>query len=150
MKIEWNWGKGIVLILTIFMGSMIAFFIYTLSLPENLVMEEYYEADLTYQTVIDKKNRTNALSKEATIVHDSANQRLLITYPQIAMPRQFNGDVHLFRPDNDKLDQHYPVQTDSTFTQSIDISALKAGLWKCKLNWNVDSTGYLNEDSFTR
>jgi hypothetical protein len=62
MKIKFNWGIGITIFISAFILLNIIFIIFASGQKVDLVTEKYYEKELKYQEVIDKKINSNSLS----------------------------------------------------------------------------------------
>ena len=58
------------------------------------------------------------------------------------------GAVHVYRPDDKRLDLQIPVGPDSTNTQLIPAALLSPGRWNIQVTWNGRGVGYYSEGKF--
>lgn len=56
-----------------------------------------------------------------------------------------NGGVQLYRPSAAGMDQRFKLTLNSQGMQSLDVSALRSGLWKVRVSWTVDGQEYFLE-----
>lgn len=139
-----NWGKGIILAVTVFVIATLSVVSYIISLDFYLVSSTHYEDGEQYQETIDKKNRAAGLSRRVLIYLDEKNDVLRIIYPDDYVGK-VQGDVLFYRPDNPALDHKVPLSVNTTGTQLISVSDLKKGRWRLKLEWQMDDISYLEE-----
>ena len=138
-----NWGTGIVLA---FIG-FIAFILYfVINMTTNnkynhdLVTEDYYKAELEYQTDIDKENNAKSLSKN--IMYKKTNEGLVVYFPEDIEPEKITGNLFLYRPSNKQLD----FETTLSLSKShllIPDKRLLDGRWNIKVDWQYNGKSYL-------
>mgnify|MGYP000707648977 CR=1 FL=1 len=138
-----NWGTGIVLA---FIG-FIAFILYfVINMTTNnkynhdLVTEDYYKAELEYQTDIDKENNAKSLSKN--IMYKKTNEGLVVYFPEDIEPEKITGNLFLYRPSNKQLD----FETTLSLSKShllIPDKRLVDGRWNIKVDWQYNGKSYL-------
>lgn len=116
----------------------------TLDDRNDLVVEHYYDAEIQYQQKIDRIERTRALPEQPSIILNDAG--ILITFPRSFSAKELTGTVHVYRPDDKRLDVTLPVGPDSTNAQLIPIGLLSAGTWNVQVTWNASGVGYYNEE----
>ncbi len=68
-----NWGKGIAIALTLFIGFIVVLVISIVSHTVDLETEDYYKKDIAYQDEITSMENANALSEKPTIVMTSTH-----------------------------------------------------------------------------
>ena len=141
-KISWGTGISIVIILFLIVtiGQAIAIHIF---IDYDLVEEEYYEAEIKYQTHIDKIARTNALPEVLDI--KLTNQFVEFDFPSIFEDKTISGFINFYKPSDDLLDKTQAVQLDDENKMYFSTNELTTGLWKVKVNWKVDRIEYYNE-----
>lgn len=85
-----NWGQSIVVALILFIG-FIMYFVITMMTDQkydnDLVVESYYEKDLTLQNDIDQKKNAMALEERVTI--DKSEQGLMVTFLIILIIKKY-------------------------------------------------------------
>ena len=74
-----NWGWRITIVYSLFALTMIGAVIYSTTLDVNLVEEDYYEKEVNYQQVINKKE--NALRDSATFNVAVVGDSVVIHFP---------------------------------------------------------------------
>ena len=141
MKI--SWGSKLAFIYIGFVVFVVAVALYAFRQDLNLVTDNYYEKELTYQTQIDKEKRADALPEKPSITFN--NKILGVIFPKSYQFKEILGKIHLYRPANDKKDIILPLQVDSTCTQYIGLTSVEKGLWKIKLDWSYKKEEYFNE-----
>ena len=144
MKMRFNWGTGIFIVIVLFLLAVVAFFIYIKTLDINLVEDNYYEKELVYQQRIDKISNTNQLSGKISISQGPGT--LIIQFPETDTSWIVSGNVLLYRPSDPKKDVILPLQLDVSQRQSIDISGINKGKWIVKLEWKMGGKEYYFEE----
>jgi hypothetical protein len=144
MKI--NWGKGIVIAFILFI-SFILYFVFKVQsdskYDNELVTKEYYKKEKLVQTVIERINNANNLSKKVSVV--KTNQGLVIRFPKDFDYSKINGKVSLYRPSNQKLDFETPISL-SSLDLLIPKNNLVDGLWDISIEWTYQGQSYLNKE----
>ena len=137
-----SWGHGVVIALgtfMVFITSAIIFFPMGKQGAE-LVEENYYEAELHYQDVIDAKNRANKLEQRPDL-------KILPTGIMITFPEEINNDnstfnFYLFRTNDKNLDVKKEFQLGAANTVNIPQNILVPGNYTLKLKWTKDNKDY--------
>lgn len=147
MKI--NWGTGIVLAFIGFI-SFILFFVVRMSMDHkanhDLVTENYYKAELGYQTEIDAEN--NALAKEAELSINKTPEGLILQFPKHLDFKEIKGSVSLYRPSNKHLDFDLPISLSQDYLLIPD-NRLLDGRWDIKVSWEYKGEAYLFKEKTT-
>ncbi len=138
-----NWGTGIVVA---FIGFIvfILYFIITMSVDDNynhdLVTEDYYAEELTYQKDINKlKNAKNLLQN---ITYKKTEEGLTIMFPSNIDFKKISGKVFLYRPSNKQLDYESTISLSNPLLLIPD-SRLLDGRWNIKIDWQYNGKSYL-------
>ena len=141
MKI--NWGTGIVIAFICFI-SFIMYFIIKMNTDSkydhDLVIEEYYQAELGFQDEIDKEENSNKLTEN--ISWKKTEDGLIITFPENLDSQEITGKVSLYRTSNKKLDFDMPISI-SNNQMLIPNNKLLDGRWNLKVDWQYKETSYL-------
>jgi hypothetical protein len=143
---KWNWGKGIVVAIALFMSFILYFVIsaQTDSKYDNeMVVEEYYKQEMLLQGSIDKKNNANALEEKVQV--KSTEKGIEIYFPSSFDASKIQGKVSLYRPSNQKLDFEVPISISSTHLL-IPIQSLVGGRWDISVDWQYEGKDYLSVD----
>ncbi|MCX7547283.1 FixH family protein [Xanthomarina sp. F1114] len=141
MKI--NWGTGIVIAMIGFI-SFIMYFIIKVNTDStydhDLVVEEYYKAELGFQDEIDREKNSRNLVKNVSST--KTEDGLLITFPDNLDTQDITGTVFLYRTSNKKLDFELPISI-SNNTMLIENKVLLEGRWNLKVDWKYQDNAYL-------
>lgn len=147
MKI--NWGTAIVIAFVGFI-SFILFFVVRMSMDNSanhdLVIEEYYKAELGYQKEIDAE--TNANENLVNLNIKKTPEGLLVRFPEGLDYNSIKGKVSLYRPSNKHLDFDLDLNLSNAHLLIPD-KRLLDGRWDIKVFWEYDSQEYLHKESIT-
>lgn len=145
MKIKFNWGTGIFIVLTVFILGIITFFIFINNLDINLVEDKYYEKELAYQEKIDRMNNTEALPEKIKLI--KSDKMLVIKFPENGIILPVMGNIHFYRPSDPNKDFKIDLALTKTYHQSVNVSNLDAGRWIIKIDWQMEGKGYYFEEA---
>jgi hypothetical protein len=145
MKIKFNWGTGIFIVLALFIIAIIVFYIYITNLDIHLVEDKYYEKELAYQTRIDRLNNTSQLPGKIIVFNEPGF--ISIKFPPIEPGNHPEGSVWFYRPSDPDKDFTLPLHLNDSLQQSFDVSKLAKGKWMIKLDWNMGGKDYYFEES---
>ncbi|MDL5048876.1 FixH family protein [Oscillatoria amoena NRMC-F 0135] len=137
-----NWGKWIVVSFVVFAVFIGVIVIISMKQDVNLVSEGYYQDELVYQKKLDRKNNTEQLREkpDMTIVDRTY---LRIYFPEAKLIEQ--GEVQLFRPSSDKLDQRFKLSSSADSVQLIPLQNLQPGAYRVKMLWTMEGADYYLE-----
>ncbi len=147
MKLKGNWALGIIVLYGSFALFALGFLFFSTFQRVELVAPDYYDREVRYQDHIDKVHRTAELTEGLSWEFDSTEIRL--QFPTSLEGRQIAGTVTFYRPSDSQLDYRIPIRPGSDLSQSFPIRGEIKGLWKMKVDWQVDAVTYYNEDEFT-
>ncbi|MEO8934051.1 MAG: FixH family protein [Xanthomarina sp.] len=141
MKI--NWGTGLVIAMVGFI-SFIMYFVIKVNIDSkydhDLVIEEYYKAELGFQDEINKEEKSQTLVEN--IRTTKTEDGLLIYFPEDLNTQEITGKVFLYRTSNKKLDFEMPILI-SNNTMLIPNDRLLDGRWNLKVDWIYQDAAYL-------
>ena len=142
MKI--NWGTAIVIAFVSFIG-FIMYFVVNMAANDkynhDLVVEDYYQQELRFQTDIDKETRSKTLK---TNIHWEKTQKgIVIKFPKSLNIEHIKGTVFLYRPSNKQLDFETPIISLSNHDLLIPDKRLLDGRWNLKIDWSYNNNTYL-------
>lgn len=134
MVIKFNWGTGIVLAFATFIGFIMFFVIRTAtdsSYKYELVSEKYYENELKFQHQIDAVANEKQLKESLKITQDT--NQLSVSIPTVNNS-SIVGEVHFYRPSNEKLDFTVPIHKNQSLFV-INKNKLAKGKWIVQVSW---------------
>lgn len=134
MKI--NWGTGIVIGMLAFISFIMYFVITMMSSSDydhDLVVEDYYKAELHYQQDIDAQENALALHEQISVRRKG--ESLIVLFPEGIDLEKTTGLVSLYRPSNKKLDFSIPFSEIKSSEFEIPKDQLVNGRWNVKVTW---------------
>ena len=142
MKI--NWGTGLVIGMLAFI-SFIMYFVVTMmssnDFNHDLVVEDYYKAELHYQQDIDAER--NALQMEERIRLENANSKILIFFPEEMDLTSLDGKVNFYRPSNKVLDFSIDFSEITSNEFIVSTEKLVPGRWNINITWQQQDEEFL-------
>lgn len=145
---KFNWGTGIVIGIVLFMAFILQYVIRVQidsKFDNELVTEDYYQAESLVDSKYDKKENANNLINKIKIINIS--EGLVIEFPANYDFSKVTGDISLYRPSNEKLDQVIPLKLVSN-SLLIPKNQLESGRWDISVDWSYEGISYLNTESF--
>ncbi|MCX7743396.1 MAG: FixH family protein [Flavobacteriales bacterium] len=142
-----NWGKGITITIILFV-SFIMYLVFTCMKQTdiNLVSADYYEQEVAYQQVIDKKNNLEKLGGKPVVSVLSPHQ-LVVDMSELSSWDHSEGNIYMFRPSNPSLDQQFNLSLDQNGKQVLTMNQLASGKWIAKISWSRLGTEYYYEQT---
>ena len=142
-----SWGTSIVLAIASFI-VFIMYFVVTMITDEayshDLVVEEYYKTELTFQEQLDKTKNATLLSENIQL--EKTSEGVVITFPEELEFSKIKGNVFLYRPSNKQLDYEIPLSLSSNQLLVPDKNLL-GGRWNIIIDWEYqDEKYYFKED----
>ena len=140
---KFDWGKGILIVIILFLGACAAFIIYSRSVTWSLVEDDYYPKELRHEEVLIKKRNFNALAQPMEF--QMTRGALNITFPPFFKGKLLTGHIQVYRPSDPNMDYLVPVAVDTSLVQTIPESKLKHGKYVIKVDWASSGTSYYKE-----
>lgn len=139
---KFTWGHGVALALGLFIIFILSMIFYFTSTWKNseLITDDYYEAELAYQDVIDAKSLANGLPEKPQYSQDKMGIR--ITFPQEYnnLNTQFSIDLH--RAEDQKLDVIKEMDLDGRNSLFIPAAVLAKGNYVLRVHWTKADKKY--------
>jgi len=142
MKI--NWGTGIVIGMVLFISFIMYFVITMLSSSEfdhDLVVEDYYKAELHYQQEIDAEE--NALALKEHIQLERNGSELKLKFPEHMNISEIEGSVNFYRTSNKELNFSIPFKKMEELGFIVPETQLIKGRWNIKISWLQNDKEFL-------
>ena len=132
---KFTWGHGVALALGLFIIFILSMIFYFTSTWKNseLITDDYYEAELAYQDVIDAKALAGALPEKPEYVQDQSGIRVIFPKDYNNSNTQFTIDLH--RAEDQKLDVIKEVDLDSRNSLFIPAAVLAKGNYVLRVLW---------------
>jgi hypothetical protein len=143
MKI--SWGTGIAIFYSFFVIVMVGMVVYSKSFDHSLVVDNYYEEDLKYQSHLDKLNNSKRLATDLQIQVEKENGAVALHFPKEI--QQVEGSVLFYRADDKRMDVSLKIAVDSNGTFLAPIQNLTPGKWTVKVDWQGDGKPFFKEET---
>lgn len=123
-----------------FVGFIVILATILMSKNVDLVSEDYYQKEITYEDQIQAKKNANRLAETVKI---SQNDKFVI----VSVPEGPFTDVELSldRPNNDAKDMLFPIEGTKTFL--IDKTKLDRGMYNAKITFSHEDKPCQEETS---
>lgn len=141
-----RWGIGIAVVYGAFMVVMIGIVVASRFQPVDLVSHDYYDKEIKYQDQIDRMKRSQTEGMLLSIKHSVQDGLITVEFPAGVESSAVTGKLKLFRPSSAALDRNYEIKLADTLTQQFECGKLARGLWKIKVDWQVDTLQYYHEE----
>ena len=139
-----NWGNGIAIFYTLFVLVMVGAVIKSSQMGVDLVQEEYYDADIAYESFRQKRANAQNLEVSPSVAVHHESQFISIDFEDIWS--NVKGTVQLYCPSDQDADMTYQIELHNG-QMNLPISDLKKGRWKVILNWEGDGVPYYSENN---
>ena len=141
------WPIGIACFFAVLIASLATWAVVAQRNREELVSADYYEQEVVYQQQINRLKRSAGAGVAIAYVPGGQGGAIRIAWPAASLPADGRGRVRLYRPSEAALDRELPLAVGADGVQSIDAGSLKPGLWKVRVHWGPDDSGYYAEGS---
>jgi hypothetical protein len=141
------WPVSIISFFILAIIFVVSYVVFASRQRTDLVRQDYYDQEIRFQNHIDRMSRTRFISPDAGIVYDTAQKFIAITLPRSSTNQLPVGDIFLYRPADERLDQNIPITVDQKGMQVVDAKNLETGLWKVRVEWKVDDQEFYFEKS---
>lgn len=139
-----NWGTGITIVIILFLVVTVGqVLVIHYVVDYDLVVEEYYDAEIKYQVQIDKIKRTNNLPEQLQIKF--VGNSIEFKFPLLFEPQSISGIINYYKPSNDLLDKFQEIKLNKENKMFLKTKELSTGLWKIKVDWTANDVQYYNE-----
>ena len=135
-----NWGTNIFIVYFAFVAFIVFMVYLSFGQKYDLVTEDYYAAEIEYQSTIDRKSRAEQL--ENPLLFQIEDEHLKIVFPQ--KNKQISGTINCFRPSDESRDFTIEINTQSS-DQQIPLNKFIKGKYLIKVNWEVNEIKYYKE-----
>ncbi|MBL7733364.1 MAG: FixH family protein [Chitinophagaceae bacterium] len=142
-----NWGNKLLVTFIVF-GAGMTFLVYrSVKTTYEMADKDYYKNELSYQQVIDGKNRANALSSLVSLRQSDSG--ILLQLPKEMHGRKISGTVWFYCAYDEKRDQHTELNPAADGSQLLSDKHLAPGEYTVKVDWNSEGKRYYHESNFT-
>lgn len=133
-----NWGKGIIIGMSLFMLFIIFMCVKMFRLPADEYDHHYYEKGLNFDKDYAKEKQVEIDKAQPLII--ISGQKVNVTFSEPA-----NGTARFVRPSSEALDHSFVINTGTGKSAGIPVAALAKGRWRIVLEWESGQKRYLYE-----
>jgi hypothetical protein len=140
-----NWGKGIALVLITFIIYISSFVYVAFTKNADLVSEDYYENELSYDQT--KAEKANFIALNSKIQIDKEVEGIIFQFPN-ELEQLKEGSIEFYRPDQKKYDRSFDINLADGNIQAIDYNNFVDGYYDISIRWeDQDDKAYIYESS---
>ena len=133
-----NWGKGLVIVMLLFIVFIVSMSYYMFSMPADDYDHQYYEKGLAFNA--DYAKEKQVVTDNAQPVISQLNGEISISFKQPAV-----GTIKLINPLGKSKDLVFPLNTNSSTRAAVPLNLLTTGRWAVKIDWSSGGKNYLNQ-----
>ncbi|MEZ5015127.1 MAG: FixH family protein [Chitinophagales bacterium] len=137
-----HWGRKILVLYLGFVAMMVFMVVMSFRQSNDLVRDDYYEAELKFQDQINAE-------KNASSIRDSIHVQTNGNTLTLQFPKQLaglsGGSVYLYRASSADDDRKAELRLNDEAAQEMDISGMKKGVYTLKLSWDQGADAYYVE-----
>ncbi len=141
MKMKLNWGHYIIISFVLFVSLILYMVFRSYQHNNDLVAEDYYNKEIMFQDVIDKKARAADLPEDIT--WKSTEKGILVSYPDYS--NVIEGEILLFRPSDKTKDINFKIELGEKNQQFLIHDSFLHGKYLIQISWNIGSEEYFTE-----
>ncbi|MCB9224763.1 MAG: FixH family protein [Crocinitomicaceae bacterium] len=139
-----NWGKGIAIVIVMFMLYIASFVYRAFQRDADLVTEDYYEQEVNYdQQKIDKQNYQE-INGDVTITKNEDG--IYLQFPEEVDP-SVSGKINFYRPDSKKFDREFELSLDQNRQQILDYDQFYEGNYEVTVQWDGNAKHYIYQEN---
>ncbi len=136
-----SWGTGIWAFYGLFVLMILVMVSMSVIQKIDLVTDNYYEEEISYQSKIDKISNAKALS--TPLKWEVTESGVMIVYP--AGFKSVSGEIRFSCPSDNRKDFKLTIQPDATGRQFISTQKVISGRYQIQVDWNAAGIGYWND-----
>lgn len=138
---KFNWGIFAFSLFGVFVVFMLTMVFFASKQNNELVTENYYEKELEFKSILEKKNQANNLTEKVTFNIDADNLKLV--FPK-EIEGEISGEIVFYKPSNQTADKTIVFNTKNNI-QQFKLTLFEKGMYRVKIDWNSSKKGYYNE-----
>lgn len=138
-----NWGKGITLVIILFIITMLGMVFYASKQTNEMVENNYYDKELKYQSLIDASKNLNVISTDSLIVQEE--NQLKVVIPNALVNGFKDGNIEFLSNDAEKKDTNIAFSPDSSGNYIIPRNDIKSGYYNARIKWISNEKNYYRE-----
>ena len=141
---KFTWGTGIFIFIVLFVITCLSFLWYTQTLHISLVEEDYYPKELRHEEHLNKIRNANLLHERIKFL--VGKEQVSVILPAEMRGKPLTGQIHVYRPSDEKLDLILPMIPDTAGLQNIPLAKFTKGKYIVKVEWSSGKKQYYEEE----
>lgn len=141
---NFSWGYKITLLYSTFAAFIFVMVYKSSTLNTELVRDDYYQAEITYQDRIEEMRNSRDLEQPVTIKYKAADDKLIADMPELGTT--ISGKVLVYRPSDSKLDKTIKLDLASGDDWQMSTAGMASGLWRVEMEWSANGKNYYNNE----
>lgn len=136
-----NWGKGIAIAMTLFIGFIVYMVVGFFAHPVDLESDDYYQKEIAFEDEISALKNANEL-KHPPVVLTNETHFVVQFHPDHEFT---DAVVHLKRPNDENEDKAFPIENTTFFTVSKE--ELQNGVYNIELSYVSSGKNCLQKET---
>ncbi|MEE9371739.1 MAG: FixH family protein [Saprospiraceae bacterium] len=138
-----NWGQSILLFFICYVSFLIFTVFKSRTIDHSLVVENYYDHDITYQKKYDAISNRGLLKQDLIISHLKKEQSVILDFGSHS--KNIEGVVTFYRPSDERYDKEESFSLTNRQSIAVTTKGLRKGKWILKINWKDKLRDYYKE-----
>ena len=143
MKLKFNWGTGIFIVIILGVLWYISLVIFSTRQEFHLVENDYYSQGINHENHIKKVRNAQALNERFSI--EAMKDSLILNIPDWDSSQVVQGTIWFYRPDDANDDFSLVLNIDNSGKQVIDTKNRRTGKTSSELGWQINNIEYYDE-----
>lgn len=140
-----NWGWKITIVYLLFAGGIITLVVKSHAHKVDLVVPDYYQQELAFETRLNAMRNVEAMSAKPMITSDG--QEVKIVYPAEMTSANTTGSLKMYCPSDLHDDRTSDIVIGTAQEQILDTKEMKRGLYMLQLSWKLNNQDYYSEQT---
>lgn len=137
-----NWGWRIAALYTSFVVFILYMVYRSVNMKTELVTQNYYEEELSYQTHIDKINRTKNLPEQ--LQWTVTDKSIAFNFPKQFQGKPVKANIFFYCPSGSKNDVKLKCES-SNGSCEVPTADITSGAYQMKIDWSSPEGEFYNE-----
>jgi hypothetical protein len=136
-----NWGKGIVIVMSLFIVFILVLVIGLMSHSVDLQSEDYYQKEINYESELQAMRNSSDLETQIEVIEQK--DFIVIQVPSVGEFKELR--VEFIRPDDDKMDRSFKVNDTKSYL--IERKELKKGKYNVEIYYTFNGKDCLQKQN---
>ena len=141
---NFSWGYKITLLYSTFAAFIFVMVYKSSQLNTELVREDYYQAEITYQDRLEQMQNSRDLAEPVKIRYKAADDKLVADMP--ALGTDISGKVLVYRPSDSKMDKTIELALADGADWEMSTMGMASGLWRVEMEWTANGKDYYENE----